>query len=146
MSFIDFCINLYFIILYMFGYCIWLMPTEESILYSKTNQFLPHISLKTNLSKQEAEQLMEIIIKKPLHLSISKKNEYNEYERFYSYYHIISEYPNYHISFLYDKEEIPLQKRNEMYNSLNFTSKYKFDTYKIVWCDDIDYKKWYIVN
>lgn len=133
----------------MFGYCIWLIPDKTSELYNKTNGFIPHISLGTHFTEDEAKEYFKTIDKKTMNLSILTENEYNEYNGFYSYYHMVKHKEldsSSHISLLYSREPILQKNRDKAYNSIDFTKQYRFSVYKIVCCEDKDFHKWYIVE
>jgi|TARA_B110000261_G_scaffold64813_1_gene76028 hypothetical protein len=131
----------------MFQYCIWLLPENNSILYSLTNGFPPHISLHTHLSLSECKKIFNTMEKKKINIKILKKNETTEYKRFHYYYHfvykkkILPEYP--HISFIYDDKPILREHIEKVYHSIDFSQTYVFDQYQIMCCQQKDYKKWY---
>jgi|AntAceMinimDraft_6_1070360.scaffolds.fasta_scaffold27639_2 hypothetical protein len=131
----------------MFQYCIWLLPKKNSPLYHLTNGFRPHISLAINLTLHEAKQLFETIDKKRINVKILKKNEINDSNGFFYYYHFVSkkkELPNKaHISFIYNLKPISCDDVERIYDSIDYSQNYTFDTYAIVCCKHKDYTKWY---
>jgi len=133
----------------MFQHCIWLLPEKNSNLYNLTKGFSPHISLYTHLSLSEAKQKMKTIQKKSLFVTILQKNEIDQQSGFYSYYHFVNDdimFPQEpHISFIYDNKNIETEQTKLIYDLIDFSKQYLFDTYEIVCCQDQDFTKWYSI-
>lgn len=134
----------------MFQYCIWLLPENNSVLYSLTNGFPPHISLYTDLTLSECKKIFNTIEKNKINIKILKKNETNEYKGFHYYCHfvhkkkILPEHP--HISFIYDNKPILRKHIEKVYHSIDFSQTYVFDQYQIMCCKEKDYTKWYKIS
>ena len=134
----------------MFKYCIWLLPENNSVLYSLTNGFPPHISLHIHLSLSECKKIFNIMEKNKMTIKILKKNETNEYKGFHSYYHFVYKKKTLperaHISFIYDDKPILSEHMEKVNHSINFSQTYVFDQYQIMCCKEKDYTKWYKVQ
>lgn len=48
-----------------FNYCIWLVPESNHIWYNITNDFSPHVSIKTNLQSSDIPNYTDIIDTEP---------------------------------------------------------------------------------
>ena len=134
----------------MFKYCIWLLPENNSVLYSLTNGFPPHISLHIHLSLSECKKILNTMEKNKMNIKILKKNETNEYKGFHSYYHFVYKKKTLperaHISFIYDDKPILSEHMEKVNHSINFSQTYVFDQYQIMCCKEKDYTKWYKVQ
>lgn len=134
----------------MFKYCIWLLPEKNSVLYSLTNGFPPHISLHIHLSLSECKKILNTMEKNKMNIKILKKNETNEYKGFHSYYHFVYKKKmlpeRAHISFIYDNKPILSEDIEKVYHSIDFSQTYVFDQYQIMCCKEKDYTKWYKVQ
>lgn len=138
-----------------FGYCIWLTSSKSTKLDDYTNGFKTHLSIKTNLSYNDA-LLCYNSIKKPdiVYLQLAPKIEKNTDDNFYCACYPVSitdivgkSYNNKinvpiwmptnpHISFYYDYEkEISNDTLQKIDNNIGDYKDIIFDCIKIVKCD-----------
>lgn len=132
-----------------FGYCIWLVPCVTKKLINITNGFTPHITIRSQLTKNQAiEEFNKLSITKPIKIKLDKDYKLSEEDNFFALYYNVKPI-NYipiwwpedaHISFRYKYDKPFTQK--EIDNTLNKYIKYlTFDTIEIRNCNG-HFKNW----
>ena len=134
------------------GYCIWFCPEKTHPWYRYTNKFPPHLTIKNNLSYQEALLLLIALKKQKLTVEF----DYlmcGEIDGMHSLHYTIKEpdnkpewWPkNPHISFLYkyDKKVTP-QEVNYLYTHMPVKTG-TLDGFHLVNCNG-HYKDWKVMH
>ena len=133
-----------------FGYCIWLTNKYKKKYSNLTNGFKLHLTIKSELSLNEAEELKKKInnigniavrIKEPIvytkeinfyallcnaSLDLNQSNNFTNLSEFWP--------KNAHISFYYSYEDITNSIINKLKNSIDYNQLFYFDTIEIRKC------------
>ena len=136
-----------------FKYCLWLSPNSEHPWYINTNGFIPHLSIKTNLTYQNALLLFSKINNYNIDIELDSihNTEENEFHSLYYTVKVINDndipewWPkNAHISFFYKyNKKIKNQEIDYILNNLN-TTKAKLNKLHLVKCSG-HFKDWTIL-
>lgn len=133
-----------------FGYCIWLMPEENSELYNFTKGFNPHISLSTKNERLEGINKFLSLKKKSVKIKILENPIVtidDDFNALQFNVKILNEElqlnpTDSHISFIYRyNDNIKLVEVIELVYSIDFNKTYIFENYKLMYCNG-HYKKW----
>ena len=137
-----------------FGICIWFLPENNHEWYNYTDNFLPHISIKTKLNLKEGVRTFNSINIDTLNIKIDGELVYDIQENFHSLYFPVkimdNQIPNWwpnnaHVSVRYRYDKPFTKSEIEEVKKMVLVKRAKLNNLKLVDCRE-HYKTWYFIK